>query len=337
MSYRGAAHRYYPPSALEILRLATSVALTPLMALTQLVLWPLGKGQHPTWVRARSVVQRLSQPRAHALLAAAVQTEVFADENSGGTHQVHELERCIFASPSFSRWIDEALAASYPHQSTDQRATSARSLVAVLQGETPESCGPVLEDDSHLAELVGRARAAVDTVEAGGDMDSVVAGEAARSDVINTVLTGVIAKAALGQLKLGVYGIALLLAPPLYFRWSNGREEKIRRTIDSLLPDGRWSLSKAGWNFDWTDSLESVALMIGLFLGLSAIFSIVGYLMAPVLAPAWRLTGLPALSLRRAVDASERKIVGRSGRQSLSPEIFAAKAGDLAELFTRSG
>ena len=103
------------------------------------------------------------------------------------------------------------------------------------------------------------------------------------------------------------------------------------------LPDGRWSLSKAGWNFEWTDSPESIALMIGLFLGLSAVFSVVGYLMAPVLAPAWRLTGLPAMSLRRAVDASERKVVGGRTSQNVSPEVFAAKVGDLAELFMRSG
>jgi hypothetical protein len=334
---RGAARRYYPPQPVEILRLATSVTLTPFMALAQLVLWPLGRGQHPKWLRIRSSVQRLSQPRAHTLLASAIQSEVFGEAGASRACQIHELERCVFASPSFATWLHGTLASRYPARSAEDIADMTCSLVAALQGEVPETDPVSFGSDSHLVELMEQARATVDATDVGGDLDSVVAGEAARADVINTVLTGVIAKAALGQLKLGVYGIALLLAPPLYFRWSSGREEKIRRTIDSLLPDGQWSLSKAGWNFDWTDSPESVALMLGLFLGLSAVFSVVGYLMAPLLAPAWRLTGLPSMSLRRAVGASQRKIVGGSTRQSLSPEVFAAKVGDLAELFMRSG
>jgi len=78
-------------------------------------------------------------------------------------------------------------------------------------------------------------------------------------------------------------------------------------------------------------------LMVCLFLGISAALSVIGYLTAPLLAPLWRLTGLPAMSLRRAVEASRQKVLGGSGTQAFTPEAFASKIGDLAELFSRSG
>jgi hypothetical protein len=77
--------------------------------------------------------------------------------------------------------------------------------------------------------------------------------------------------------------------------------------------------------------------MVGVFLAVSAALSVIGYLLAPVISPVWRMTGLPAWSLRRTVEASRKKVVDGRGGQSLSPEVFAAKVGDLAELFLRSG
>jgi hypothetical protein len=239
----------------------------------------------------------------------------------------------VISSPKFSDYVRLVLREKYEHLSDERVDELAHTLIVSLQAGTPPRGA---DSDDHL-EFAQRTRQLIAESDIHRDLEGIVSGEAARSDMLNTILTGVIAKVTLGQLKFGAYGLAMIFAPPLYFRWSNGREEKIRRTIDGILPDGPWSLSRLGWNFDWTESFESVALMVGLFMGLSALLSVIGYLIAPLLAPVWSRTGLPAMSLRRAVDASRARVTLGARRQALSPEVFASKLGDLAEMFSRSG
>jgi hypothetical protein len=331
MSFHGAARRYYPPNPVEIVRLAASVAITPILALAHLFLCMTRRGSHPTWTRFKRAVDRLFRPRAHASLAQAARRDLFGEQPDQDPDQLTELEACVVNTPAFIAYLRAVVREHGDVESESEVEEIAREILDELRREPADGnpAGPI-------SQLALESRRAVAASGVRDELASIVESEAARSDVLNSALTAVTAKLALGQLKLGAYGIAIMIAPSLYFRWSPHRDEKIRRTIDGLLPDGPWSLSRVGWSFDWTESIESMVLVAGLFLAASAVLAVLGYLMAPILSPMWRRTGLPEASLRRAVAASRHAMTGGPSRPAIAPEVFASKIADFAELFSRS-